>query len=279
MNPTVLVPLAVIAAGLAAAGIGQRRLHPGLVAWVLTAVAAAGAIVTAWVLITLSLGTLTAWCRDGALRPSIPAPLSSASIAWSIVAVYRAWLCERRYRRATALARSGERIVILDHAQPMAYSLPGRRGRIVVSQGMLDALAPPERKVLFAHEQSHVDRRHDRLLHVVELATAVVPPLAFLAHRVRFATERWADEDAVGAVGDRRLVARTIARAALVQAGTVTVGLPLAGLGVRARVEDLLHERPAPHLALAALAITSVVVVAASGVQLHHLYGLAERIC
>lgn len=279
MSPTVLLPLMVIVAGLTGAGIGQRRLHPGLVAWVLTAVAAVGATVIVWLLVTLSLGTLTAWCREGGLQPAIPASLSTASIAWSIIAVYRAWRCERRYRWARALARSGERIEILDQARPIAYSLPGRRGRIVVSQGMLDALTAPEREVLFAHEQSHVDRRHDRLLHVVELATAVVPPMVFLARRVRFATERWADEDAVGAVGDRRLVARTIARAALVQAGAVSVGLPIAGLGVRARVEDLLHEPPAPHLALAALAITSVVVMAASGVQLHHLYGLTERIC
>ena len=38
----------------------------------------------------------------------------------------------------------------------------GRRPHIAVSTGMLRALEPAERRVLFAHDRSHLYHRHDR---------------------------------------------------------------------------------------------------------------------
>ena len=87
---------------------------------------------------------------------------------------------------------------------------------------MLRALDSRERRVLIAHERSHLRRGHHRYIRLTELAVAAVPVLAPLKARVRFAVERWADEDAAVEVGDRRSVARAIG------AGRLGVGFETA---------------------------------------------------
>ena len=95
---------------------------------------------------------------------------------------------------------------------------------------------------------------------------------------------RWADEDAAAAVGDRRLVARALCRAALAQDAYPGPAMSLASLGVRARVEALLAE-PSPAsrarrswlLGAAGLAVGTAVLL--SSLQLHHLATLATHLC
>lgn len=81
---------------------------------------------------------------------------------------------------------------------------------------MLRSLDEDERRALFAHERAHLSCRHHCSLLVVSLAGCVNPLL--LRSAVAFATERWADEGAARVVGDRRLTARAVGRAALVTA-------------------------------------------------------------
>jgi len=50
---------------------------------------------------------------------------------------------------------------VLDHPAPVAYCLPGRRSRLVLSVGVLDALAPAELRAVLAHERAHLRERHD----------------------------------------------------------------------------------------------------------------------
>jgi Zn-dependent protease with chaperone function len=50
---------------------------------------------------------------------------------------------------------------VLDHPQPVAYCLPGRSSRLVVSAGVLEALSPEEVWAVLAHEKSHLRERHD----------------------------------------------------------------------------------------------------------------------
>ena len=99
---------------------------------------------------------------------------------------------------------------------------------------------------------------------------------------MRFATERWADEDAVSEVGDRRLVALAISRAAIVQAEHSS-GRPLelAGFGVLARVDALLSEQPLLRMnpALAVTVAALAATVASSALQLERLVGFAAHIC
>ena len=161
-----------------------------------------------------------------------------------------------------------------------AFTVPGRPGYVVVSTGMLRRLDGEERRVLLAHERAHLEHHHHRYLCVAAVAAAAAPPLRPVFGRVRFATERWADETAALEVGDRRLVARTIARAALAQ--SASPGLALAGHGVRARVDALLEEPSPPGVVqLATLAVVAATMagVVSSVVQLHHVAALLAHLC
>jgi Zn-dependent protease with chaperone function len=50
---------------------------------------------------------------------------------------------------------------VLDHAVPVAYCLPGRRARLVLSVGTLEALDPAQVVAVLAHERAHLRERHD----------------------------------------------------------------------------------------------------------------------
>lgn len=53
----------------------------------------------------------------------------------------------------------------LDDAAPVAYCLPRGVGSVtVLSQGLLDELAPDELAAVIAHERAHVEQRHEVLL-------------------------------------------------------------------------------------------------------------------
>lgn len=154
---------------------------------------------------------------------------------------------------------------------------------MVVSTGMLGVLDAQERCALLAHERSHLQRRHHRYLRIAGWAGAAVPVLRPLEAHLRFATERWADEDAVVAVGDRRIVARAIARAALAgtRAPTPAV-LAMAGTGVTARVQALVSEPSAPRVAAVAPlagATATLAGITGSSVQLHHLFAFGAHVC
>lgn len=50
---------------------------------------------------------------------------------------------------------------VLDHPVPVAYCLPGRSSRLVVSAGVLDALDTAGVRAVLAHERAHLRERHD----------------------------------------------------------------------------------------------------------------------
>jgi hypothetical protein len=168
------------------------------------------------------------------------------------------------YRMCWRMGHGG-RLIVVDSEQPEAFATPVGRGRIVVSTGMLRALPPDEREALLAHETSHVARGHAWWLMAVDIAAAVNPLLSANARAARYTVERWADEDAAHAVGDRAVVARSLARAALhvheTSARTAPV-LAAASGRVGERVRALLVAPPRfrllPAVALLVLAGTSV---------------------
>ncbi|MFG2715382.1 M56 family metallopeptidase [Streptomyces goshikiensis] len=122
----------------------------------------------------------------------------------------------RQLRQARVLAAgSRSELVVLEEQHPDAYALPGRPGRIVITSGMLRALTTEEREVVLAHERAHLRGRHHLLVAVVELAARCHPGLRAVREPLRYVLERSADESAAQAVGDRRLTARAIGRAAL----------------------------------------------------------------
>ena len=164
-------------------------------------------------------------------------------------------------------------LIVIDDEAPEAYALPGLRGRVVVSTGMLRALPTPERRVLLAHEAAHLRHRHHLYVQAAELSAAANPLLRPLARAVSAAVERWADEDAAHVVGDRPVVARAVARASLA-AHRSGSGLPV-GVGGRValrmaatlavvRTRAMLMPAPRPRRVLS-VALLALMLAAAAG--------------
>jgi hypothetical protein len=229
-------PLAANAA-LAVAGPWLGRvLPPRAAVRLLPAAMVAVAAGTGFVLAVLGLfavaqlppvAFLGHW-SPAALRAAQPVPSWAEAVAGAVVTVLLVTAARRAARagwellRAALIARhlrpSPERLVVIEDDEPDAYAMPGVGGRIVVSTGMLNALPPDERRVLLAHEAAHLAGHHHLYVQLAELAAAANPALRGTARAVRLAVEREADEAAAVEVGDRRLVARALARAGLAKA-------------------------------------------------------------
>jgi beta-lactamase regulating signal transducer with metallopeptidase domain len=163
-------------------------------------------------------------------------------------------------------------LVVLDDARPDAFTTPQPAGRIIVTRGLLYALGQQERRVLLAHETSHLAHRHAWWNLAADLAAAMNPLLRPTARAVTTAVERWADEDAARAIGNRRLVAVTLVRVAQLQAksagaAAVAAGTAATGGDVAVRVRALLAPPPRRHplavAAVIAVLLTSALPVAA----------------
>jgi len=155
---------------------------------------------------------------------------------------------------------------------PWAVTLPGSAGRIVLSAGLIAALDQREAGVVLAHERAHARFRHDRFILLGELAAGLLPPLRWLASRLRFSLERWADEVAADECGDRRFVALTIGKVALI-ATPVAYATGFVGLGVVGRVQLMLSPPVVRVRRHGRVVITagSVLVGAFAVYQWHHL--------
>jgi Zn-dependent protease with chaperone function len=170
-------------------------------------------------------------------------------------------LTYRRLREVCAASRSD--LVVLADPVPQAFAAPGDGGHVVVSTGMLAALSPAERRVLLAHERAHLRSGHHWHTGVVRAAAAVNPLLAALPATSTYLCERWADESAAAAVGNRRLAATALARAALAAAAgpRLAGGLGYHHEGVAGRIAAL-QRAPAPPRTSAYLAPLALVVAA-----------------
>lgn len=190
-------------------------------------------------------------------------------------------LAARTRRVADGAGASGGDLVVLDDPVPDAYALPGlpgRPGRIVVTSGMLRALDPGEREALLAHERAHLAGRHHAFLVALALACACHPAFRVLREPLSYALERCADEAAARAVGDRRITARAIGRAALAGLPPTRpeTALPAASGPVPRRVAALLHPTTPSPLLTRAPHLTAVLLLSALSAicALHAAYDL-----
>jgi hypothetical protein len=270
----------------------SRVLAPRTAALSLTLSAVVVATSTSFVLGLLAftlLGTLAPVAALGrwsvtALSAADPVPQVVAAAACIAVLLLGASGARAAVRRSRALAAASAlcltlgggpgQLVVVDDAAEEVYALPGDRGRIVASRSLLAALPPDERRALLAHERAHLRGRHHLYRAAAELAAAVNPMLRPLGPAVRYATERWADEDAATATGDRASVARALARVGLrrhappAPIGWRAVALAGAESAVVTRVRALLatppRRRPSTLLAQAALASVLVMTLAST---------------
>ncbi|MEU9734919.1 M56 family metallopeptidase [Streptomyces sp. NPDC048002] len=247
MGLFVFLPLVLPLTAWPIARLAEQHLHPRTATRLLTGVAAVMAVCSSVCLgLVMVVGTaqlpgnpLPDGWSDPEVRAAVPLdevvgkaaiPALAAVVAACARTLWRHARVRRGAHRALAGAR-GTTVAVLPDAEPYAYALPaGRGGRVVVTTGLLERLEPAERRALFAHERAHLAARHHRLLLTVQLAARANPFLGPLRTAVSYTAERWADEDAARAVGDRRLVARAIGRAALVSRRTPAA--TLAGFAV-----------------------------------------------
>ncbi len=290
---SLLLP-AMVGVGVAlVSGLLQRRLPPSHAVVMFAFLAAAGAVAVVSFVSVLAViflaglplvSRLLPWGEAVAGHHELPGGVGVGASAAAVAMGASVWRTLQSGHRQRALVPDGDTLLVLATDEPTAFAVPGDPGCIVVSSGMLRALDGDERRVLFAHERAHLDHRHHRYLWVTGMAAAVVPALQPLQARVRFAAERWADEEAVKVVGDRQLVARAICRAALAQHEYPAFPMALAGVGVPARVDALLSEAPlrSPLRRVGLSAATTSALLAAfaaSSVQIHHLMTFAAQLC
>ncbi|KPC62541.1 M56 family metallopeptidase [Streptomyces chattanoogensis] len=233
MKFVVWVPLLIPLLAVPVARRVTARLSPRTAAWTLGACSALLGVCSTAALGVLALGGalqiapvaalegISPGLLDDRTQLTLPVGILAAGLlvgaaVAAVAVVARNWRELRAARQAAGTA-SGELSVHPDE-RPYAYALPGpfgRRGRIVVSSAMLRSLSAEEREVLFAHERAHLAGRHHLFLSCAHLAATLHPLLRGLREPLTYALERWADEVAAEAVGDRQLAARAIGRAAL----------------------------------------------------------------
>ncbi|HEY2792302.1 MAG TPA: M48 family metalloprotease [Micromonosporaceae bacterium] len=189
------------------------------------------------------------------LRLHDPVPPTLALVAASLLAASVFSMTILAVRRARALRSirhmvpaGGGDVVLLEDERVDAFTTPGRSGRIIVTSGLMNALTAPERVAVLAHERSHRRHRHAWWILAADLAAATNPLLRPIARSMAHTVERWADEDAATDVGDRRVVARAVARASLLHkrglAFATAVALAATGGNMPLRVRALLETRP-----------------------------------
>lgn len=296
MGLAVYLPLVLPAVFAPFAGPLAARLPPAYATWLLTGAALALASCS-----TLALGLLAAAAAvrfplvAGLGHWSLPVLghntppglavallagilLGAAALTVSRFGIRRYRALADAYREARCLPGRGQTVVVADKAAD-AYALPGRPGRIVVTRGMLSVLDEPGRAALLAHERAHLTGFHYLFTSAARLAATANPLLRPAARAVEYTVERWADEHAATVVGDRRLVAHAIGRAALAAKATRprrvipdVLGAVFSGTRERAharagpvprRVAALLAPPPPRRLILLAIVVA---VVACAGI-------------
>ncbi|MDQ0905068.1 Zn-dependent protease with chaperone function [Streptomyces canus] len=281
------------------------RLTPGTALWALTAAAlvlAGACVAVLGTLVLTGLLKLPAFAELGELVHPLRTPtgylvLPAAAIATGLLTI-GAWTLARSALRQTRAFRTARTeadrrpaagdLCVVDSPEPDAYALPGRPHRIVVTTAMLRSLGPDEREALFAHERAHNQGGHHYFLAAAELAAHCHPALRPARATIRLAVERAADEAAAAAMGDRRILARAIARAALAgQAARSTrpdFAPPATAGPVPQRVAALLTA-PAGHsrrsvgwvaLLLAACTALSATAATTGAIAFHHDVEVAQ---
>lgn len=284
-----LFPMVVAVVAAFGAARMQRRLRPDWATWTLTVLSGGAALAVLWALMALATGfaaeqpglaRVFGWCDVVfSSHDRVPAPVGIG--AWAALLASAVSVAIRLHRRREVMRMTHEQVA--GSSEPVAFAVPGRPGRVVVSKGMLETLDSAGRRVVCAHEHSHLRRHHHRFLHVADAAAAAVPLLEPLNRQVRFATERWADEDAVVEVGDRRLVALWPEQLspppprACIRHHSVSMGQE------HERVEALMLPPggvTAATLAWGSLGMVGLAVsVAGTTVQFHHLVAFVFHIC
>ena len=282
MDLIVWAPLLLTGVFGAVGPVIARRLPPAWGTWLLSVgglIAAGGSVAVLGFLAFTWVGQAPLLAGQGhwsttTLRHADPVPAVvelAALLALAVISVRVVTVALRRgralldaYRLSAALPCHGGELAVLDDTAPLAYAVPGRRGRIVASTGLLRRLDAGERRAVLAHERSHLRHRH-HLHHAAAQLAAANPLLGRLPAALLLATERWADEDAARTVR-RDTVARALVRSANTRTSHTRAGVVLAVAAeqIAARVHALHAPPPRPITWRIAALLTVLLVCAVS---------------
>lgn len=294
-----------------------RRMRPGQAVVLVTAAALTVSVAGGFALTAVAVGVvagLSSVAADGhwsaaVIRAEVPIPVwlgIAAALTVSVLllrAAVRTVTITGAMIRAERLCRElrtgAGPIVIVDDDSADAYTVAGLRGCVVICRRLLRQLSNEERRVLTGHELSHLNNRHHLFVHVADIAVAANPLLGPVSAAVRLGVERWADEDAAAALGDRRRAGRALARVALLRSSLTTEvpagrgssrsprsdrmvrALSVTGSQVVSRVQALLQ--PAPQggtgrlLGVVVLALAGLATGIASLDHIHEAIEIAGR--
>lgn len=201
---------------------------------------------------------LAAACRRflGELAPGgVSIGWSAAALAVALpLALVRGWRRSTRAAEAMRIEtwlgdhskRGDVELVVLPTAAPMAYSVAGEPGQVVISTGLTDALSPSLLDAVLRHEMAHLRHRHQRFLVALGALECAVPVARRSTAAVRASLERWADEDAAApGPSARGSVLEALMRVLAVSAAEPAVAA-FSSLGLLADRLDALSAPP-PH--------------------------------
>ncbi len=179
-----------------------------------------------------------------AAQPWIGEAVAGASAVLAVSAMARVMRSAHRQLRARSKVRDYHRDVIavvartdagpepimwLDHPMPLAYSIDGRPGYVVATEGLLAHLGAEEQRAVLAHERAHLRGHHHRIVNSCEiLATAFpfVPLFTAAPPTVRVLVEVAADRVAA------KLTSAETVRSALSTVSQANSARPLWALGL-----------------------------------------------
>ncbi|MCO7220422.1 M56 family metallopeptidase [Klenkia sp. PcliD-1-E] len=204
----------LLAAGSAAAGIGQAPLH-----WLAARGADPTAVLTGWLLALMGLLVsavsflallamptdahpstglfgLAGGCWSALAAGSLPgvreALAGASTIAATVVLVRMGWAVQARVRarRATRGARTQLQLltrgqppgspVVVRSDEPMAVAISGRPAVILISDSLQQRLSAAELAATVAHERAHVRGRHHLLIAIADTLAQALPRVPLL---------------------------------------------------------------------------------------------------
>lgn len=180
----------------------------------------------------------------------------------------------RRARHRTVVDLLGEcrhgmaDVRVIGLPEPMAYCLPGMRGRVVLSAGAIETLSERELSAILRHERAHLRARHDLVLEAFVAVHTAFPRFVrsgSALDAVALLVELLADDAAVRTAGRRPLARALVACAAApTPAGALAAGGPSTVVRVR-RLAGRPNSRllsAGAYLTAAALLVLPTVAVA-----------------
>ncbi|WP_186818269.1 M56 family metallopeptidase [Nocardia ninae] len=171
-------------------------------------------------------------------------------------------------------------VMWLDHPLPLAYSVDGRPGIIVATDGLARSLTEPQRRAVLAHEHAHLRGHHHLMIRICAVMAAALPWIPLFAAAPRaVATLVELDADEIAATATSRPAMCGALRAVSESASTEHSGLASFGNEVVAlrlrRLESASGSTPQRFSAVVALCLPATLAAGIAAASIAGMGGIA----